>query len=173
MSMAIMGLALLAGTNILARVLFVREIVEAYPDSKAARQNRENDQMYRIDFVLGAINVADIFFGIVRNLATGKSHQTQGSAWAWTRIVMWRPGIGNPYACYGDLARMLRGHGIPILWWGYDGDQFYFHVRQRQSAWALYLLAHGARHGRTWAEQAAERRAERRRQWLGQFLPKL
>lgn len=168
------ALALGYGVELLAELALVRRSVDAYPDTPAQQDARRRALLYWPDMIMGrAFSVVDLIYGLIRNAAGGRSDRTAGTIWALTRIVMYRPGSGHPYAAYSDLGRMLRHHGIVVVWWGFDGDRMFCHVRERQAGWAIYLLRHGPRTGRTWAEQAQARRAAR--PWAGwrRLLPRL
>jgi hypothetical protein len=157
-SLIIVGAAIYILDNILILGnLLVRDTVEPWPDTPKAQEVRRKSLFFWIDHIGGqCFNPLDTIYGLIKNAIKPKSEDAQGSRWKLTRVVMWRPGMGNTYATYSQVAKMLSKYGIICFWWGFDGHQMYFHVRETQARHAIYRLTHGDT-GRSWAEQRRER----------------
>ena len=84
------------------------------------------------DDVFGPLNVIDILEGFIRGLAYGDFGY---------QFTIRRGDKGGNHSLT-EARDILKGYGVDTFWFGFDSQNMYFRVKNRQARWAEYVLLH-------------------------------
>jgi len=84
------------------------------------------------DNFAGNLNLLDVIEGFVRGLAYGDFGY---------QMIVKRVDKGGSHRM-SEAIEILKGYGVDSFWFGFDSQNMYFRVKNRQARWAEYVLLH-------------------------------
>jgi hypothetical protein len=85
-----------------------------------------------IEDIIGPLNIIENAIGFINGMLVGDFGYE-------LKIV--RPDKGGKHSI-PEIKTILSGYGVKIYWYGFNGRQITFRVKNRQARWAEYVLLH-------------------------------